>query len=71
MACMASRIDQFIAGENWFVLCGTDILGRIGVVGTKIWIPLYIDGICEQWWRTWGCGKQDLGGGISLQIVGN
>jgi hypothetical protein len=74
MACMASRIDQFIAGENWFDrwfdLCGTDISGQIGGVSTKIWIPLCIDGICEQWWRARGCcGKQDVGGGISLWIV--
>jgi hypothetical protein len=66
MACMASRIDKFIAGENWFVLCGTDISGQIGGVSTKIWIPLCIDGICEQWWRARGCGESV---GISLWIV--
>jgi hypothetical protein len=54
----------FVAIENGFVLCGTDIRGRIGVAGTKVWIPLYINGICKQW-RARGCGEPDVEGKIS------
>jgi hypothetical protein len=63
-----ARMNNFVADENRSVLCGTDIRGRISVVGTKIWIPLYINGICEPWWRARRCGEPDEGSRSSLRI---
>jgi hypothetical protein len=69
VSVVASRIDNFVIGENGFALCGRGIRGRIRVVSQWIWVPLHINGICEQWRRARGCGEPDEGSRSFLRIV--
>ena len=69
VSTMASRMDHFVGDENWFVLCGTDFRGRVSVVSQWIWIPLHINGICEQWRQARGCGEPNEGSRSFLRIV--